>query len=195
MQSSHITEWLFTTHDSIRRRVLEVFLETAKIAFKGRKKKFQYILPDYATTMIDVDGDEFAECDYGIVVDSSNDVQNLNQKIEGLAQAALQNQALDFSTIMKLYTSASLAEKQRMVEDSEQRRQQEMQQQQQQQMQMQQQAMQAQQEAAQKQLEYNDLINQRDNETKVLVAEINSQAEFAVLQLKNHLTEMDMQEK
>ena len=195
LQSSHITEWLFTTHDSIRRRVLEVFLETAKIAFKGRKKKFQYILPDYATKMIDIDGDEFAECDYGIVVDSSNDVQNLNQKIEGLAQAALQNQALDFSTIMKLYTSASLAEKQRMVEDSEQRKQQEMQQQQQQQMQMQQQAMQAQQEAAQKQLEYNDLINQRDNETKVLVAEINSQAEFAVLQLKNHLTEMDMEEK
>lgn len=60
---------------------------------------------------------------------------------------------------------------------------------------MQQQAMQAQQEAAEKQLEYNDLINQRDNETKVLVAEINSQAEFAVLQLKNHLTEMDMEEK
>lgn len=134
LQSSHITEWLFTTHDSIRRRVLEVFLETAKIAFKGRKKKFQYILPDYATKMIDIDGDEFAECDYGIVVDSSNDVQNLNQKIEGLAEAALQNQALDFSTIMKLYTSASLAEKQRMVEDSEQRKQQEMQQQQQQQM-------------------------------------------------------------
>lgn len=195
LQSSHITEWLFTIHDNIKKRALEVFLETAKIAFKGRKKKFQYILPDFATKMIDIDGDEFAECDYGIVVDNSNDVQNLNQKLEGLAQAALQNQALDFSTIMKLYTSASLAEKQRMVEASEQKKQQEIQQQQQQQMQMQQQAMQVQQEAAQKQLEYNDLINQRDNETKVLVAEINSQAEFAVLQLKNHLTEMDMEEK
>ena len=195
LQSSHITEWLFTIHDNIKKRALEVFLETAKIAFKGRKKKFQYILPDFATKMIDIDGDEFAECDYGIVVDNSNDVQNLNQKLEGLAQAALQNQALDFSTIMKLYTSASLAEKQRMVEASEQKKQQEMQQQQQQQMQMQQEALQMQQEAAQKQLEYNDLINQRDNETKVLVAEINSQAEFAVLQLKNHLTEMDMEEK
>ena len=77
----------------------------------------------------------------------------------------------------------------------QQQKQQEQQQQQQQQMQMQQEALQMQQEAAQKQLEYNDLINQRDNETKVLVAEINSQAEFAVLQLKNHLTEMDMEEK
>lgn len=195
LQSSHITEWLFTVHDNIKKRALEVFLETAKVALKGRKKKFNYILPDYASKIIEIDGDEFAECDNGIVLDNSNDVENLNQKLEGLAQAALQNQALDFSTIMKLYTSASLAEKQRMVEDSEQRKQQEMQQQQQQQMQMQQQAMQAQQEAAQKQLEYNDLINQRDNETKVLVAEINSQAEFAVLQLKNHLTEMDMEEK
>ena len=37
-----------------------------------------------------------------------------------LAQAALQNQTLNFSTIMKLYNSSSLAEKQRMVEKNEQ---------------------------------------------------------------------------
>lgn len=50
-----------------------------------------------------------------------------------LAQAALQNQTLTFSTIMKLYNSSSLAEKQRMVEKNEQelmQRQQEAQQQQ-----------------------------------------------------------------
>ena len=36
-----------------------------------------------------------------------------------LAQAALQNQILNFSTIMKLYNSSSLAEKQRLVEKNE----------------------------------------------------------------------------
>jgi hypothetical protein len=39
--------------------------------------------------------------------------------------------------------------------------------------------------------EFKDTINQRDNETKVVVAEINSQAEFAILQLKNRMTELD----
>ena len=39
--------------------------------------------------------------------------------------------------------------------------------------------------------QFKDALNQRDNETKVVVAEINSQAEMAILQLKNRMTEMD----
>jgi hypothetical protein len=46
LQSSHITEWLFAVHDDLKKRVLECFLETAKIAMKGRKKKFEYITSD-----------------------------------------------------------------------------------------------------------------------------------------------------
>ena len=38
-----------------------------------------------------------------------------------LAQAALQNQTISFSTIMKLYGSSSVAEKQRLVENDERR--------------------------------------------------------------------------
>ena len=119
LQSSHITEWLFTIHEDLKRRVLECLLETAKIALKGRSKKFQYILADHSMQIMNIDGDEFAECDYGLVVDNSNQVQELNQKLDGLAQAALQNQSLSFSTIMKLYGSSSIAEKQRFVENDE----------------------------------------------------------------------------
>ena len=91
LQSSHITEWLFVIHDDVKKRVLEVFLETAKIALKGRSKKFQYILSDNSSKVMDIDGDEFAECDYGLVVDNSNGIQELQQKMDMLAQAALQN--------------------------------------------------------------------------------------------------------
>jgi len=41
--------------------------------------------------VMDIDGDEFAEADYGLVVDNSNGIQDLNQKLDTLAQAALQN--------------------------------------------------------------------------------------------------------
>ena len=119
LQSSHITEWLFIIHDDVKRRALECFLETAKIALRGRSKKFQYILSDNSMRVMDIDGDEFAEADYGLVVDNSNALQELQQKMDMLAQAALQNQTLNFSTIMKLYNSSSLAEKQRMVERNE----------------------------------------------------------------------------
>ena len=40
LQSSHITEWVFVTHEDVKRRVLDCFIETAKIAMKGRNKKF-----------------------------------------------------------------------------------------------------------------------------------------------------------
>lgn len=192
LQSSLGTEWLFFTHDSVKKRVLECLLETAKIAMKGRPaKKFPYILSDGSEALMAIDGDEFAECDYGLVVDNSNGTQELNQKLDTLAQAALQNQLLDFSTIMKLYTTTSVAEKQRMVEANERRNRETQQQQLQQQNALQQQQLQqnAQIEQAKMQQEYQ--MHAEDNETKIAVAEINSRAEeqrFAMMQDDNQIT-------
>lgn len=176
LQSSYITEWLFVIHDDVKRRALECFLETAKIALKGRNKKFQYILSDMSNRIMDIDGDSFAECDYGLVVENSNGTQELNQKIDVLAQAALQNQTLSFSTIMKLYGTTSMAEKQRMIEKDEiniQERNAQAQQQQQEaierieQMKLQQSA---------NELQQREQSNIRDNETKILIAAMNGSA-------------------
>jgi Flp pilus assembly CpaE family ATPase len=49
---------------------------------------------------------------------------------------------------------------------------------QQEQMQLQQQQIQAQQQAAMQEIQQKDVINQRDNDTKIRVAEINAQAEY-----------------
>lgn len=176
LQSSHITEWLFLIHDDVKRRAIECFLETAKIAMKGRNKKFQYILPNFSQAIMEIDGDEFADCDYGIVVDNSNGVQELNQKLDALATAALQNQALNFSSIMKLYNSSSVAEKQRMIEKFEQDNQQRAEEQAQQQQQLAQQQLEQKAQELNQKYQLEDQLNQRDNETKILVAEINAQA-------------------
>lgn len=178
LQSSHITEWLFFTHDDVKRRVLECFIETAKIALKGRSKKFSYILADHSQKIMDIEGDVFAEADYGLVVDNSNWTQDLNQRLDSLAQAALQNQALSFSTIMKLYSSASLAEKQRFIERDEQALQERQAQAQQQQAELQQQQMQQQAQMEQAKMEQEDALNQRDNETKIIVANINAESKL-----------------
>lgn len=176
LQSSHITEWVFTIHEDVKRRALECFLETAKAALKGRSKKFEYILPDFSKQMITIDGDDFAEADYGLVVDNSDGMQKLQSQLETLAQAALQNQTLSFSTIMKIYGSCSLAEKQRIIENDERRMREQAQQAQQQELQAQQQQAQMEQQTELQKMQQEDLLNQRDNETKVLVAQINAQA-------------------
>lgn len=179
LQSSHITEWLFTIHDDVKRRALTCFLETAKAALKGRSKKFEYILPDNSRQLITIDGDEFAEADYGLVVDNSNGSQKLQSQIETLAQAALQNQTLSFSTIMKIYSSTSLAEKQRMIEEDERNIRERAQQAQQQELQSQQQIAQMKQELEMQKLQQEDLLNERDNETKILIAQIGARSKMS----------------
>ena len=186
LQSSMITERLFFTHDSVKKRALECFLETAKIALKGRKKKFDYILGDGSKKLMEIDGDEFAECDYGLVVDNSNGTMELNQKLDTLAQAALQNQLLDFSSIMRLYTTKSTAEKQRIVEANEKRKREEAQQQQQQQQQLQEQQMQQQAQIAQAQQEMQYKMHTEELENNILVAQINSEAEKERMAIMNN---------
>lgn len=176
LQSSHITEWLFMIHDDVKRRALECFLETAKIALKGRNKKFQYILSDTSLRVMDIDGDEFAENDYGLVVDNSQGTQELQQQLDTLAQAALQTQTLSFSTITKLYTSSSLAEKQRLIEKDEKAIQERQAQAQQQQLESQERLAQMQTEQKQAELQQKEQSNIRDNETRILVAQISAQA-------------------
>ena len=60
---------------------------------------------------------------------------------------------------------------------------------------MQQQQIQAQQQIVAQEQQFKDKINQRDNDTKIMVAQINSQAEMAVLQMKNNMTQADLAEK
>lgn len=182
LQSAHVTRWYFAKHDNTKKRFLECFLEYAKAALKGQNKKFEYILPDASKILVDIDGDDFCECDYGLVVDDSYDVQSMNQEIQQIAQAAMQNQALTFSAYLKLRSNCSMAEKIKILEQTEEMLQQQQQQAQQQQQQMQQQI--AEQQAMKDQMEMQmkeqeiqlkDQMNQRDNETKILVAQLNNQ--------------------
>lgn len=174
LQSSHITEWYYTIHDDVKKRTLECFLEAAKIALKGRNKKFQNILSNGSLRSIDIDGDEFAEADYGLVVDNSQGIQELQQKLDTLAQAALQTQTLSFSTILKIYTSSSLAEKQRLIEKDENQIRERQSQAQKEQLEAQQQVAAMQLEQKQAELLQKEEANIRDNQTKIIVAQMQS---------------------
>ena len=176
LQSSHITESIFANHNNLKKRVLECFIEACKIAIKGKKKSFEYILSDGSMQIMEIDGDEFSESDYGLVVDNSQGTQLLNQKLDTLAQAGLQNQMFNFSTMMKLYSTESIQEKIRMMESAERHAQEIQEQQQQQQIQLQQQQLEAQAQQQQLELEMRDTQNQRDNDTRILVAQIQAQA-------------------
>ena len=191
LQSSHSTQWLFTYHDSTKKRALECLLETAKVAYKGRKKKFDYILSDGFKKTIEIDGNEFAECDYGLVVDLGNDVQELNQNLGQLAQAGLQNDKMNFSTLIKIYTTKSVSERMRLIENYEEQVMMQQQQAQQQQQQQFEQQLQQQAQLEQAKLDREYQMHQEKLQAQILVAEINASAEekrFAMIQEENGIT-------
>lgn len=177
LQSSYITDWLFQQHDDTKRRALECFLEYAKASLRGRSKKFQYILSDNSRRIMEIDGDQFAENDYGIVIDNSMDAQKLESQIEAIGQAAMQNQ-YRFSSILKLYTAASLQEKIRIIEHAEKEMQEQQAQTAQAEQQLKQQEIQAEMQAKQAELEQKERLADLDSQTKIAVAEINSRAEY-----------------
>ena len=177
LQSAFITDWIFQQHDDTKRRTLECFLEYAKASLRGRSKKFQYIMSDNSRKIMEIDGDLFAESDYGLVLDNSIDTQKLSAQIDAVGQAAMQNQ-YRLSSILKLYTSQSLQEKIRNIEHAEK----EMMEQQAQQMQQQnlvaQQQIEANMQAKQAEIDNKTALAELDARTKLQVAEINSRAEY-----------------
>lgn len=173
LQSSYITEYWFIQHEDVIKRVLEAFIETAKIAMKGRKLKFSYITSTGVEKIADIDGDEFAENDYGLVVDNSTGTQELKQTIHQLAIQNLNKQNSSLATTMKLFSTLSIAEKIRLVENDEKKAMEQQQQQFQQQQETQQQQIQANTQLAQQKMEQEERFNERDNQTKLMIAQIN----------------------
>jgi hypothetical protein len=171
-QSSHITEYWYMMHESVKIRVLEAFLETAKIALKDvENKKVQYILDDQTIEVLNMEGETFAESDYGLLVSSTPKIMELEQAIKQYAQAFIQNGG-SMTTIMDIYFSPSLMDMRRKLEMAEEQMQQNQSQQAQEANKTQQEANAAMAELENRKLALEDLKNQRDNDTKRYIAEL-----------------------
>ncbi len=206
-QSSFITNELFKIHDNVKKRVLTLLLETCKVAFKENTMKFQYIGDDYTAQIFEID-DDFIEEEFGILLDNETDLTKLEQQLENLTHAAMQNQMIRFSDVMKIYTSSSMGEKQRLIEKSEediiQRQEQQAQREQEMaQAQLQQQAQLAQEQALREESKHRDELalskykTDQDNLTKRIIAEqgtdgINMEDDSAKLELEYRKHEDEM---
>jgi hypothetical protein len=119
-QSSHITEKWFMLHDNTKQRVLEVLLETAKYAWRNKtNEKLQYISDEMSSIITEIDGEQFNEADYGIMISNSTNDAELVNAMKQLAQAGLQNDKINFSGLMDIYLSESMSSMRRKIEQYE----------------------------------------------------------------------------
>lgn len=104
IQSANITEPLFWMHNQCKRNSLRMLLNTAKEAWKNSERKnIQYVMNDSARVFMNL-AEEFFYEDMDIFAsDSTKDMQNL-EAIKTLYQPAMQNGAsiLDIAEVMTL---------------------------------------------------------------------------------------------
>lgn len=169
-QSSHITEWYFYQHEHVKLEALRLFLDTAKIAYKGSSKKVQYILDDQSIQLLKIDGDDFSSHEYGLVATTSPKTQELDKTIQEGAYALMQRGELQISALIDLFASNSLSEKRRKLEKSEKKKAEEDARRFDEQIKVQREQAEFENKMREMELELDDIKNLRDNETKRLIA-------------------------
>lgn len=128
-QSTLVTEYWFFKHNEVKEAVLTRLLELSKLCYKDGIKT-QFFLDEGYSTFLDIDGDLYNDSEYGVFLTNSSKDNQIKESLKSLAQAALQNDKLKFSDIIKIMKSDSIAEIEKTILKGEAEKQQQVEQQQ-----------------------------------------------------------------
>jgi len=118
VQSSHRTEKWFSLHDHVKLRVYKALLETAKVAWREDKFKRTFFMDDHTEQMLDFDGEQFNEAEYGIMVNDSKNDTNIKNLLEGSRDMLLQN-GFQLSSVIDILRTDNISTMQRKIEQKE----------------------------------------------------------------------------
>lgn len=179
VQSAHITEPWFWTHNQVKREAVSMLLNTSKWAWKDNKTNLQYILDDAARAFITLSDSFFYE-DYDVFVEDTTKNQQQIDALKNLMQPAMQNGAslLDITEIITMDNVTMIKNK---LEEIEQKRMEQQQAMEQAQAEREQQMLQMQNEVKEEELMLKeaemDLKKYEidsNNATKITVAQLNA---------------------
>ena len=179
VQSAHITEPWFWTHNQVKREAISMLLNTSKWAWKDNKTNLQYILDDATRAFITLSDNFFYE-DYDVFVEDTTKNQQQIDALKNLMQPAMQNGAslLDITEIITMDNVTMIKNK---LEEIEQKRMEQQQAMEQAQAEREQQMLQMQNEVKEEELMLKeaemDLKKYEidsNNATKITVAQLNA---------------------
>lgn len=129
VQSAHITEPWFWTHNQVKKECITMLLDTAKSAWKDNKTCIQYILDDATRAFLTLSDNFFYE-DYDIFVEDTTKNQQQIEALRNLMQPAMQNGAslLDIAEIITMDNVTMIRSKLEEIEQKRMEQQQQMEQ-------------------------------------------------------------------
>lgn len=185
IQSAHITEPWFWTHNQVKKEVLTMLLNTAKYAWKNNRTSIQYVLDDATRAFITL-SDEFFYEDYDIFVEDTTKNQQQIEALRNLMQPAMQNGAslLDIAEIITMDNVSMIKNR---LEEIEQKRMQQQQQMEEMQAQREQQAIQMQNEVKEEEL----MLKEAEMDLKKYEIDQNNATKITVAQLQAYMGAVD----
>lgn len=122
-QSSNILEPYFNLHNTVKRNVMQGLINTAKVCYiQNRKRKLSYILDDLSVQILDMDLALLENSEIGIFTNNNVKTLEVKEAINQLAHAAMQNQKIEMSDVVKVLRQDSLIEAQETLQMAEDRR-------------------------------------------------------------------------
>lgn len=120
VQSANILEPYFELHNNIKRNVLQSLIESAKVAYSElQPKSISYVLDDMSREMLNPDYELLENSTYGIFVSNSMKSQEALQAVQQLSHAALQNQRVELSDVIKIMRSESVQQAEELLQNAE----------------------------------------------------------------------------
>lgn len=118
IQTGHMLEPYFNLHARIKKNVLNALLETSKICFVNDPDNIilTYTLDDMSVEMFKVDKELLNNSTLGLFMEDAAAIQEVKDTIENLTHAAMQNQKVELSDVLKVIRRESIAE---AIEDLE----------------------------------------------------------------------------
>ena len=179
VQSAHITEPWFWTHNQVKKEALQMLLNTAKYAWKDNKVNINYVLDDATRAFLTL-SDDFLYEDMDVFVEDTTKNQQQIETLKNLMQPAMQNGAslLDIAEIITMDNVTMIKNR---LEEIEQKRMEQQQAMEQAQAEREQQTLQMQNEIKEEELMIKEAemdlkkyeIDQ-NNATKITVAQLNA---------------------
>lgn len=98
-QSETVTQYLFDAHQEVKRRLYTSLIEVAKIAWK-KGMVTQYVNDDLGLEILQLEEFEFENSEFSVFVSNLSKDKEVKNKLDQLAQVAMEQQKADLSTII-----------------------------------------------------------------------------------------------
>ena len=123
IQTSNILEPYFDIHNSFKKNVMTALIETAKIAYAGKKAvKLSYVLDDMSVKVLELDVSMLDNSTLGLFVSNSTKAEEAMQTIRQLSHAAMQNQKAELSDILAVIRQEGIVEAEETLKVAEKER-------------------------------------------------------------------------